>query len=104
MQALICIKPPTTSQGNIQLFPVAWVAPPFVFLSQAQRQSAAQQTGRTSSTHGWENYFMFTGNGAVTLMGLSFVIVTLGVDRAQGQCVADEELCHARSFTLAACS
>jgi len=30
----------------------------------------------------WENYFVLTGTGAVTLIGLLFVVITLGVERA----------------------
>ena len=33
--------------------------------------------------HEWENYFMFTGTGAVTLIGLLFVIITFGAERVQ---------------------
>jgi len=32
---------------------------------------------------GLQNYFMLTGTGAVTLMGLLFVIITLGVARSE---------------------
>ena len=31
---------------------------------------------------GWENYFALTGTGAVTLIGLLFVVITLGAERA----------------------
>jgi len=31
----------------------------------------------------WENYFVLTGTAAVTLIGLLFVVITLGVERAQ---------------------
>jgi hypothetical protein len=31
----------------------------------------------------WENYFVLTGTGAVTLIGLLFVVITLGAERAQ---------------------
>ena len=34
--------------------------------------------------HEWENYFMLTGTGAVTLIGLLFVIITFGAERVQG--------------------
>ena len=30
----------------------------------------------------WENYFVLTGTGAVTLIGLLFVVITLGAGRA----------------------
>ena len=30
----------------------------------------------------WENYFVLTGTGAVTLIGLLFVVITLGAERA----------------------
>ena len=33
--------------------------------------------------HQWENYFVLTGTGAVTLIGLLFVVITLGAERAQ---------------------
>ena len=32
---------------------------------------------------GGENYFVLTGSGAVTLMGLLFVVITLGAERAE---------------------
>jgi len=31
----------------------------------------------------WENYFVLTGTGAVTLIGLLFVVITLGAERVQ---------------------
>jgi len=31
----------------------------------------------------WENYFVLTGTGAVTLIGLLFVVITLGAERRQ---------------------
>jgi hypothetical protein len=31
----------------------------------------------------WDNYFVLTGTGAVTLMGLLFVVITLGAERAE---------------------
>jgi hypothetical protein len=31
----------------------------------------------------WENYFLLTGTAAVTLMGLLFVVITLGAQRAK---------------------
>ena len=31
----------------------------------------------------WENYFVLTGTGAVTLIGLLFVVITLGAGRAK---------------------
>jgi len=31
----------------------------------------------------WENYFILTGTGAVTLIGLLFVVITLGVGRTE---------------------
>ena len=31
----------------------------------------------------WENYFVLTGTGAVTLIGLLFVVITLGAERAE---------------------
>ncbi len=37
----------------------------------------------------WENYFLLTGTGAVTLMGLLFVVITLGADRSKQ---GDEQL------------
>jgi len=30
----------------------------------------------------WDNYFVLTGTGAVTLIGLLFVVITLGAERA----------------------
>ena len=37
----------------------------------------------------WESYFMLTGTGAVTLMGLLFVVITLGAERSEQ---GDEQL------------
>jgi len=31
----------------------------------------------------WQNYFMLTGTGAITLIGLLFVVITLGAERAE---------------------
>ena len=31
----------------------------------------------------WDNYFVLTGTGAVTLIGLLFIVITLGAERAQ---------------------
>jgi len=31
----------------------------------------------------WQNYFMLTGTGAITLIGLLFVVITLGVERTE---------------------
>jgi len=31
----------------------------------------------------WENYFVLTGTGSVTLIGLLFVVITLGAERAE---------------------
>jgi hypothetical protein len=31
----------------------------------------------------WENYFVLTGTGAVTLSGLLFVVITLGAERTE---------------------
>jgi hypothetical protein len=31
----------------------------------------------------WENYFVLTGTGAVTLVGLMFVVITLGAERVR---------------------
>jgi len=33
--------------------------------------------------HEWDNYFMLTGTGAVTLIGLLFVVITFGAERIQ---------------------
>jgi hypothetical protein len=37
----------------------------------------------------WESYFLLTGTGAVTLMGLLFVVITLGAERSEQD---DEQL------------
>jgi hypothetical protein len=39
--------------------------------------------GRTSAMKEWENYFALTGTGAVTLVGLLFVVITLGAERVK---------------------
>jgi len=75
MQALICIKPSTTSQGGVGCSAIR-----FSIARSAPVRRATN--GKNIINARLENYFMLTGNGAVTLMGLLFVIVTLGVDRA----------------------
>jgi len=62
----------------MQFFLAAWL------LSRVRQRchAAMQQTEGTPAVREWESYFALTGTGAVTLIGLLFVVIALGAERA----------------------